>query len=214
MEVEWLGDAAFDVALEHQHRLRERVVGGDPGRLLLVEHPACLTLGRRGDRRDVLWSDDLLAARGVRVFDTPRGGEVTLHAPGQLVVYPVVVVGRKIRQHLHALAQTSVALLRELGVTGAAYREDQPGLWIGETKLASIGIHVSRGVAVQGLSLNLGVDPALFGALVSCGLQGVTVASARDFGAPAISVAEAAVRWAELWSAQTGQELHWITRPA
>lgn len=212
LEVEWLGGLPFDAALARQHAQRERVVGGAPGRLFLVEHPACLTLGRRARSDDILWTPEELARRGVQVFETPRGGEATLHAPGQLVVYPVVHVGRQIRQHLHHLAEVTRTLLVELGVE-SVFREDHPGLWVGNAKIASMGIHVARGVAVQGLSLNLAVDPVLFGALVSCGLRGVTLLSARDCGAPPVTVAVAATRWAELWAAATGVQLEWIRRP-
>lgn len=213
LEVEWLGGLPFDAALARQHEQRHRVVEGAPGRLFLVEHPACLTLGRRARAEDILWTPEELARRGVQVFETPRGGEATLHAPGQLVVYPVVRVGRQIRQHLHHLAEVTRSLLAELGVGEAVFRDDHPGLWVGDAKLASMGIHVARGVAVQGLSLNLAVDRALFGALVSCGLRGVTLLSAQDCGAVPVTVAAAATRWAELWAQATGVTLQWIRRP-
>src|SRR5690606_1046200 len=112
----------------------------------------------------------------------PRGGEVTLHGPGQLVAYPVVAVGRRIRDHIIRLCDVAIALLAELGVDGCEFRMEHPGVWRGAEKLASIGIHVSRGVSVQGISINLDVDPTLFGALVSCGLRGVTVTSAVAVG--------------------------------
>lgn len=213
VEVEWLGSMPFDLALARQHAHRELVVGGAPGRLFLVEHPACLTVGRRGRIEDVLWTPEVLAARGVTVFETPRGGEVTLHAPGQLVVYPVVPIGRQIRQHLHRLAEVTLELLADLGVEDLEFRAEHPGIWQGHAKLASIGIHVSRGVAIQGLSVNLAVDPAFFGALVSCGLQGVTMLSARDCGGREISVEEAGRRWADGWGRVTGQMLAWRRGP-
>jgi lipoyl(octanoyl) transferase len=89
---------------------------------------------------------------------------------------------------------------------------EHPGVWLGDAKLASIGIHISRGVSVQGLSLNLDVDPLLFGALVSCGLQGVDVTSAVHRGARPIALPDAARRWAELWAARTHVELAWDER--
>lgn len=214
LEAQWLGSMPFDRALALQLQQRERVIAGGLGRVLLVEHPPCLTIGRRGRSEDVLWSPHALETRGLQIFETPRGGEVTLHAPGQLVIYPVVHVGRQIRQHLHRLADVTLALLSELGVEGVEFRSEQPGVWHGSAKLASIGIHVSRGVAVQGLSLNLDVDPTLFGALVSCGLRGVTMLSARNCGGCAISVHEAGVRWAELWAQRTGQALSWVNARA
>jgi lipoate-protein ligase B len=106
-------------------------------------------------------------------------------------------VGRRIRGHLLDLAGATIDLREVLGVSGGEFRLEHPGVWIAEAKIASIGIHISRGVSVQGLSMNLAVDPGLFGALVSCGLREVRMVSVRDFGVPTPSVADAARRWAE-----------------
>lgn len=205
----WLGRRDFAEVLTLQLAAREAVLAGEPAALLLVEHPPVLTLGRRADPEDILWTAEQRAAAGLTVVEAPRGGEVTLHAPGQLVAYPIVPVGRKIREHIIRLGETARALLHELGVDGCEFRMDHPGVWLGDRKLASIGVHVSRGVSVQGLSLNLDVDPALFGALVSCGLRGVEVTSARAVGGADISVEAAARRWAALFAASAGYALAW-----
>lgn len=210
----WLGPMAFDAALALQTAARDAVIEEreDPI-LFLVEHPAVLTVGRRGSSDDILWTDDELQAEGVGVSQTPRGGQVTLHAPGQLVAYPIVPIGRQIRAHLHNLADTSIELIQELGVEGAEFRMDHPGVWVGDVKLGSIGVHISRGVTVQGLSLNLRVDPKLFGALVSCGIQGLKMKSVADLVDEVPSVEDAARRWAELWAARTEVELRWVDVP-
>ena len=201
----------FAEALELQLAARDALASGEgPPRLFLVEHPPTLTLGRRASRSDVLWSDEALAAASMEVCETPRGGEVTLHAPGQLVAYPVVYVGKRIRALITDLAETASELLAEYGVRGAEFRMDHPGLWLGETKLASLGLHISRGISVQGIAINLEVDPQLFRALVSCGLPGVEVTSAdRVVTGPVPSPATAARRYAELFSARRGVELSW-----
>ncbi|MCR9166248.1 MAG: lipoyl(octanoyl) transferase LipB [Nannocystaceae bacterium] len=211
----WLGPMAFDAALALQTAARDAVVEEreDPI-LFLVEHPAVLTVGRRGSQDDILWTDAQLEAEGVGVSQTPRGGQVTLHAPGQLVAYPVVPIGRQIRAHLHHLAETSIALVEELGVEGAEFRMDHPGVWVGDVKLGSIGVHISRGVTVQGLSLNLRVDPKLFGALVSCGIEGLRMQSVADLVDEVPTVEVAARRWAELWAARTAADLRWVESPA
>jgi lipoyl(octanoyl) transferase len=207
----WLGRQEFASCLREQIELRDRVIAGtSPDTILLVEHPATLTLGRRGRREDVLWTDEQLASEGVDVCETPRGGEVTLHAPGQLVAYPVVRVGRKIREHIVRLAEVTIQMFSELGVDGIEFRMDHPGVWRGETKMASIGIHISRGVAVQGISMNLDVDPRLFGSLVSCGLPQVRMASVAQLEAsPLPSLAALAQRWAELFAADLDRPLAW-----
>ncbi|MFZ6179716.1 lipoyl(octanoyl) transferase LipB [Nannocystis pusilla] len=205
----WLGRMGFEEALALQLAARERVIAGEPGVLFLVEHPPVLTLGRRGRREDILWSEEQRAAAGVTVCEAPRGGEVTLHGPGQLVAYPIVAVGRRIREHIVRLGDVAIAVLGELGVDGCEFRMEHPGVWRGSEKLASIGIHVSRGVAVQGISINLAVDPELFGALVSCGLHGVTVTSAVAVGGRATTVEAAARRFAAVYAAQLGLPLVW-----
>lgn len=211
LRVCWLGPMPFDAALALQLEAREAVVAEREAPILyLVEHPAVLTVGRRGSSDDILWTDAELEAHGVAVVETPRGGEVTLHAPGQLVAYPIVPIGRQIRAHLHNLADTTLALIAELGVEGAEFRMEHPGIWLGEAKLGSLGVHISRGVTVQGLSLNLSVDPKLFGSLVSCGMQGLQMRSVGDVVAAVPSVEDAARRWAALWAEQTDAELQWV----
>jgi lipoyl(octanoyl) transferase len=200
---------AFEAALERQLAAREEVVAGAPGIVLLVEHPPVLTLGRRARPEDVLWSAEQRATAGLALFEAPRGGEVTLHAPGQLVAYPVVTVGRKIRDHIIRLGEAATKLLGELGVEGCEFRMEHPGVWRGPDKLASIGVHVSRGVAVQGIAINLDVDPALFGSLVSCGLRGVTVTSAAAVGGRRVAVEAAARRFAAIFAELLGARLQW-----
>jgi lipoic acid synthetase/lipoyl(octanoyl) transferase len=210
LETIWLGRMGFAEALALQLSAREALVAGvGPPMLLLVEHPPTLTLGRRGRREDVLWTDEQLAAFGVAVCETPRGGQTTLHAPGQLVAYPIVRIGLRVRAHVTDLGAAALALLSELGLVGAELRLDPLGVWIGPRKLASIGVHVSRGVTVQGLAVNLDVDPRLFGALVSCGMPSVTMTNAIAEGARPIAIDEAARRFAAHWGARTGRALRW-----
>ncbi len=206
----WLGRMAFEQALNLQIQRREELVDGRvPPTLFLVEHPPTITLGRRATDDHVLWSRGQLEDAGMDVCETPRGGEATLHAPGQLVVYPIIRIGRQIRAHIVGLAEVAIALLGELGVSGAAFRMDHPGVWIGTKKIASIGVHVRRGVSIQGLSLNLDVDPQLFTALVSCGLPDVEIVSARELGGQALTVEQAARRYAALFADYWGHTLEW-----
>lgn len=174
----WCGQVPFDRALEAQETLRSQVVQDPAAATILVcEHPPSLTMGRRAKPEHLLWSPEQRQAHGVEVFETPRGGEATLHAPGQLVVYPVCYVGKRIRAHIQHLADAAVGLLESAGITGAAMDWEHPGVWREGQKFASIGVHVSRGVAIQGLSLNVAVPELLFGALVSCGMPTVSMAS-------------------------------------
>jgi lipoyl(octanoyl) transferase len=198
----WLGRAAFGPTLELQLRLRDAVAAGEADQtLLLVEHPPTLTLGRRGQRGDILWSDAQLAVAGVEICETPRGGQVTLHAPGQLVAYPIVRIGFEVRRHVTHMGEAAIALLGDLGVQGARLQTQPLGVWHDAGKLASIGVHVSRGVTVQGIAINLAVDRSLFGALVSCGMPTAVMVNAADVGGGPIAVADAAMRFAEAFAA-------------
>lgn len=209
LEARWLGLLSFEAALAQQLTAREEVLAGAPGRLFLVEHPPVLTLGRRARAGDILWSEAERSAAGLAVHEAPRGGEVTLHAPGQLVVYPVVRVGRQIREHVLRLGEAARRLLADLGVADCEVRTEHLGVWRGAEKLASIGVHVSRGVSIQGLSINLAVDPRLFSSLVSCGLHGVRVTSAIAVGGRPVTVEEAARRFAPLYAELVGASLRW-----
>ncbi len=208
----WLGRRAFAEVLDEQLALREAVLAktADPA-VLIVEHPPTLTLGRRARRQDILWTDEQLAAFGVAICETPRGGQVTLHAPGQLVAYPVVPIGIQIRKHVTHLAGAAIELLAELGVGGAELRTDPLGVWTPAGKIASIGVHVRGGITVQGIAINLDVDPRLFFALVSCGMAGQPMVNARALGARPIEMAAAARRYAEAFARRRGVGLRWCT---
>ncbi|MCA9651757.1 MAG: lipoyl(octanoyl) transferase LipB [Myxococcales bacterium] len=211
----WLGRGRFGPVLEQQLATRDALVAGTgPATILTVEHPPTLTLGRRGERSDVLWAPEMLAARGVEVCESPRGGQVTLHAPGQLVAYPIVRIGWRVREHITRLGRVAVRFFEELGVQGAEFRIEHPGVWVGTQKIASIGVHVSRGVTVQGIAMNLAVEPTLFGSLISCGMQGPVMRNARDFGAREVTLPDAARRWAELFAEDLGAPLEWTTQAA
>lgn len=218
----WCPGVAFDRALAWQEQLRELLIAGrGEAVMLLCEHPPSLTLGRRGQEEDLLWDPKKREDFGLSVFETPRGGEATLHAPGQLVVYPVVYVGKRIRAHIEALAEAALYCLSKAGIRGATLSWDHPGVWRDAQKFASVGVHVSRGVAIQGLSLNVDVDPRLFGALVSCGMPSVQMASLWPHREPAVASSpydtdqlppmQATARlFATAFAQARGSQLRWI----
>ena len=209
LEARWCGRMSFAECLREQLETREAIVSGDaPATLLLVEHPPTLTLGRRADPSDVLWSREELAARGLEVCETPRGGEATLHAPGQLVCYPIVSVGRQIRAHIVRLAEVTMEVLSAHGVPQAEFRMSTPGVFTPRGKIASIGIHVSRGVTVQGISINVDVDETLFRSLISCGSPDMSLVSLRDFAPEdTFSLESLSHEWAERYAEAAGYDL-------
>lgn len=165
--------------------------------LLLVEHPPVVTLGRAAQAAHVAVPKDLLATRGVEVFDVERGGDVTFHGPGQLVGYPIFDL-RTHKQDLHwYLRQLEEALILALQSYGLlAWRNTGfTGVWVGPErprKIASIGIHVRDWVTWHGFALNVRTDLSFFDLIIPCGIQNVEMTSlARETGRGDVSVVRA-----------------------
>lgn len=166
-----LGLIDYQECLLLQRDLSGRVFEGkSQSSLIICRHNPVITLGRRAKRENIL-SPEKLASLGIGVIDTNRGGDVTLHFPGQLVIYPVFdlrVFGRDIGCFLRALEQAALLLLADYGI--AAKREPGlTGVWVGERKIASIGIAVSRWITTHGLSLNVSGGLDLFSLIRPCG---------------------------------------------
>jgi lipoyl(octanoyl) transferase len=190
LEVHWLGVVDYPEALERQERERARIRDeGGADCLLLVEHPPVITLGRSSRDEHLLESRESLAERGVDVHEASRGGDITYHAPGQLVGYPIIDLRARGREDVHrylrdleellieALAALGVPARRIEGKTGVFVRDERPGL---PRKLASIGIGVRRWITWHGFALNVSIDPAGFDAIVPCGLQDVVMTSVQQ----------------------------------
>lgn len=180
----WLGRAEFRRVLADQLAARERVWAGEPGVVLLCEHPPVITLGRSASVANILAAGDIPVER------IERGGEVTYHGPGQLMIYPVVRL-RSVVGFLERVAGAIAETCAELGAPGAAWRRDPAGVWIGDRKLAACGIHVARGVSVHGFALNVDTPPDAWRAIRPCGLDVAQISLAGARGAP-IAVAEVA----------------------
>ena len=181
-----LGLVEYQTAFDLQRRLHARVVASElPDLLLLLEHPHVYTLGRRGQESDVLASKDMLSRLGVDIQLADRGGETTYHGPGQLVGYPIVNLRRwgvGVRQYVETLEQVLIGTISEFGI--AAHSEGKPtGVWVGDSKIAAIGVRVSRSVTMHGFALNVSPDLSFFEHIVPCGMPDVTVTSmARELG--------------------------------
>jgi lipoyl(octanoyl) transferase len=178
----WLGRVPYAEAVEMQHAARAALKAGEgPERFLLLEHPHVYTLGRNASAEDVLAGPDRLAAMGVGVAECDRGGQVTYHGPGQLVGYPVVNLSpdrRDIRRYVRDLQEVLVRTLADYGVA-ARPGEEQAfiGVWAGEAKIASIGVHLSRWITTHGFALNVSTDLSYFAGIIPCGLQQVSMTS-------------------------------------
>jgi len=201
LEVEWLGRVAYGEALALQHAaVADRIAGRTPDRLLLLEHPAVVTLGRSSDRANLRAQPEELEALGIELFEVGRGGDVTYHAPGQLVGYPILDLDglgrRDVHAHLRSLEAGLIDALEELGVparrvpgwTGVFVDRDRSARTSGpERKIASIGVGLRRWVSFHGFALNVSLDLAGFEAIVPCGLHEVEMTSvARELAADGI----------------------------
>jgi lipoyl(octanoyl) transferase len=175
-----LGAVEYRAAAALQERLRERVIAGElPPLLLLLEHPAVYTLGRRSEPGDLPGGPDVWRARGIDVVETPRGGKLTYHGPGQLVGYPIMPA-RDIPAFIGAMEDALVAALAEEGIAARGRDREGPqftGVWVEDRKIASIGVHVSRGVSSHGFAVNVDNDVEPFHQVTACGLPGVRMTS-------------------------------------
>lgn len=185
-----LGVVEYREALALQERVRAaRQAGAIPDTLLLLEHPPVYTRGRRSLPGELPLGEDWYRARGIDVVDVDRGGKLTYHGPGQLVGYPIMQITDVIA-YLRTIERAIVAALRDAaGIEARARPDDGPdytGVWTGDRKIASIGVHVSRGVTTHGFALNVDNDLRPFEWVVACGLNDVSMTSvANETGAPA-----------------------------
>lgn len=140
--------------------------------ILSLEHPPVFTLGRRGGRNHLRVSMDFLKSQGIDVLHVERGGDITYHGPGQLVVYPILDLrdhGRDVRGYVEGLEEATIRTLRAFGVDGRR-APGLPGVWTDGGKIASIGVHVRRWITMHGLALNVDVEPRHFAMIRPCGL--------------------------------------------
>jgi lipoate-protein ligase B len=170
-----LGQMGYHAALAFQEGILERKQRrASADVLLFVEHPHVYTLGRSGQEVNVL------AAQEVPVIRTSRGGDVTYHGPGQMVVYPIIDLRSKLRKEVHRyllnLETSAIRTLKDFGLDGMR-RPPYTGIWIDNRKIAAIGIAVRRGITFHGLALNVNTDLSYFNRIIPCGLDWADVTS-------------------------------------
>jgi lipoyl(octanoyl) transferase len=172
-QVRELGRIAYGPALELQQQLiAARKAGTAPDHLLLLEHPHVITLGRNGRHEHLLASSEIMERAGISFFPTDRGGDVTYHGPGQLVAYPILDLRewkRDVGAFVRAIEQTIIDTLADYGIEAGRIPK-LTGVWVGDRKIAAIGVHISRWVTSHGLALNVSTDLSYFQYIVPCGL--------------------------------------------
>lgn len=175
-----LGVVPYRDALAIQEHVRARRVAGElPDTLLLLEHPPVYTRGRRSGAEDLPLGEDFYRAKGIDVLATDRGGRLTYHGPGQLLGYPIMRID-DVHRYLRTMEGAIVLALGEAGVHARSRRDegiDYTGVWVHDRKIASIGVHVSRGVTTHGFAVNVANDLDPFSWVVACGLPDVAMTS-------------------------------------
>jgi lipoyl(octanoyl) transferase len=195
----WLGRISYEEGLELQESLLSAKVAGDPGNnLLLLEHAPVYTMGRSRDESS-LREESILPHP---VHRTNRGGQATYHGPGQLVGYPVLdlsLFGRDLHDYLRFLEEILIILLSRHGITGGRM-EGKTGVWVGERKIASLGVGVRKWISMHGFAINICGDLSAFNHITPCGLPGVSMTSLEAEGAKHVSVESCAREVAEIFN--------------
>ena len=186
-----LGRVEYGEALEIQKQISTAVKEGEHlDTLLLLEHPHTLTVGRRGDGSGVLMPAEFLAARGVAVFETNRGGKVTYHGLGQVVGYPIINLSplrKDVHRYIRDLEEVVIRALGDFGIE--AFRiEGLTGIHTARGKVAAIGVHISRWVTTHGFALNVNTDLSFFSLIIAC--DGEQVTSMEDLLGHEVSMKE------------------------
>jgi lipoate-protein ligase B len=181
LAIVWLpGARRYGETWDLQRRLLEERIRGDrPDTLLLLEHAPVVTVGRNAKQANLVAPESLLAARGVDLVRTDRGGDVTYHAPGQLVGYPIVdlkFLHNDIHRFLREIEEGIIRTVARWGIH-AGRIAGKTGVWAGEEKLASIGLKASHWVTMHGLALNVSTDLSGFDLIVPCGIPGCRMTS-------------------------------------
>ena len=189
-----LGVIDYSDALKIQHDLvNKRISCKIPDSVLIAEHPNVFTIGRSGSRKNILVDEKFLTARGVRVLDVDRGGDITFHSPGQLVVYPIIDLKGRVRDlhnYLRELEETIISFLKKYFVKGSRLKE-ATGVWVDNEKIAFIGVAAKDWITYHGLSININNDTRFFSMINPCGIKGLEVTSLAEITRQAIPMYEA-----------------------
>ncbi len=206
LHVRRLGVVAYSEALELQKSLVEQRKADEiPDQLIFLEHPPVITLGvrSRNERSHVLETPAGLAAQGVELFETGRGGDVTYHGPGQLVGYPILDLKPDrcdVHRYVRDLEETLIRAVATFGVT-AGRSPGLSGAWVGEDKLAAIGVRIARWVTSHGFALNVTTNLQHFSLIVPCGISGKGVTSLEKLMGRPVAMADVQAAVAQAFAA-------------
>ncbi len=178
-----LGMIDYEAALKFQRELvcKRRVQEIDDC-VLIVEHPPVFTIGRSGSRQNLLVGEEYLSEKGINVVDVDRGGDITFHGPGQLVSYPIIDLKERIKDlhnYLRDLEEVAIGFLKKYDVIGNRIK-DATGVWVGDRKIAFIGIAAKDWVTYHGMSVNVNTNLEFFSMINPCGMKNIKVTSLKE----------------------------------
>jgi lipoyl(octanoyl) transferase len=180
-----LGSCGYLEAWEFQKSAAEEVIAGGQDHLILVEHPPVITLGASFHEENLLLSREQYAAKGIEIHKTDRGGDVTYHGPGQLVIYPIFDLtrhGKDLHKWMRDLEETMLLTLQEFGIEGRRFAP-HTGAWVEDRKIASIGVKAKKWVSLHGIALNCTNDMEAFRWIIPCGIHDYAMTSlAQELG--------------------------------
>lgn len=183
LEFQDCGLMDYSAGLEVQLALVEkRIAGAICNTVLLVEHKPVITLGANKRENKLLQTEEAIAEKGIELVAVGRGGGTTAHNPGQIVIYPIInlnSLGLGISAYIRQLEEVGIELLSTLGISAGRVK-GRPGLWLGEKKIASIGVKVKRHVTYHGMAININNDLAIFENIVPCGIENIRITSAAN----------------------------------
>ncbi len=207
--IEDLGIIAYTQAYRRQKECVEEILRGEDAVLLLCEHPPVLTLGRLTKRENILWPREEIIKKGFEIVPIDRGGDITLHSPGQLVVYPIFdlkIVGKDLKRYLRQLEEVVIDLLKEFDIVARRFL-GQTGVWVQDKKIASMGIGVKKWISFHGVGLNVSTDLNLFSLIRPCGLN-VTMTSLENIKQEVIPMAQVKSKMVEQFKEKFNLECH------
>jgi len=198
--VEWLGRVEYGRALAIQEEAARRCAESGTETLLLLEHDPVFTLGRNAAGKDILFTPERRAELGIGVFETDRGGKATYHGPGQLVGYPILDLSpdrKDVKRYVRDLEETIIRALAIYGIAGtrSPLKERVTSVWVGNDKIAAIGVHLSRWITTHGFALNVTTNLEHFLGIVPCGITDGGVTSIERLTGTRPSVREVAQAW-------------------
>jgi len=175
-----LGFISYSKAYKIQKDILEkRKKGVTPDTLIIAEHPSVFTIGRTGSYENLLVDSDVLKHKKVKVHEVDRGGDITYHGPGQIVLYPIINIkdyALDIRKYIRNLERVIIEFLSEFGIEGRRV-VGSSGVWAKDKKIGFLGIGVSKWIAFHGISININTDLSFFSMIRSCGIKGIEVTS-------------------------------------